>query len=67
MKVSFNGVRMNIARTYNLVVASQTEAERRDAMGQLRQNIGALLACYDDAVVGDCDDISGSIELKEEV
>ena len=65
MKVSFNGLRMSIARTYNHVASAETDEERKDAMEQLRQNLGALMACYDDSVLGDCDDLSDKIELKE--
>ena len=94
MKVSFNGLRTNLANAFNQAVdaanalpkdeshavtamarngdtcdiGSHEYARLRtnldEALGELQGFVAGLLACYDDAVEGDCDDLSDEITLK---
>lgn len=78
MKVSFDGLRKNIAFDYNDVVdmVNQFEdlspdAERvlnnlRKSLNILRGSIGGLLACYDsEQMPDDFNDLSEQVELLE--
>ncbi len=50
MKVSFDGIRKNIARAYNEVVrcfVDESEEATENALMELRQMLQGLMACYD--------------------
>lgn len=66
MKVSFDGMRRNIARSYNEMAIKlkdiPLDENQKEAIEQLRSNIGGLLCVYDDEVP-DCNDLSEMVEL----
>lgn len=50
MNVSFDGLRKNLARSFNEVcrnIVDGSEEDIEEALMDLRSMIGALLACYD--------------------
>lgn len=69
MKVSFNGLRKNIAYDFNLVVERIKYLELDQDLGseinRLKTSLDCLLACYDDEVEGDFDSLSETINLEE--
>jgi hypothetical protein len=70
MKISFDGLRQNIAFDFNQLAKelnsiSMDEEEVIKLTNQLRSSIGCLLACYDkDQQPDDFNDLSG-LELEE--
>ena len=71
MKVSFDGLRQNMARNFNDLVSDIRDLDRqdiehlKDSVNFLRSSIGCLLACYDkDQQPDDFNDLSG-LELEE--
>ena len=61
MKVNFDGLRKQIAKDYNMLVAAihqKDEEEIIEKMRWLRQSIGGLLCCYDDKCPDDINDLS---------
>lgn len=75
MKISFDGLRKNIALDLNNLIESVNESpnvsylaenEIKPYLGSLRRSIGALLACYDrDQMPDDFNDLSDEIKLLE--
>ena len=61
MKISFDGLRRNIARAFNDVVRDPSCENMED----LRMHIANLLAVYDDDVKGDCNELSDDVKLLE--
>jgi hypothetical protein len=61
MKISFNGLRKNIARAFNEVIREPNYSN----MDELRMHIANLIAVYDDDVQGDFDDLSDDVKLLE--
>lgn len=74
MKVSFDGIRKNIARSYNEVVrcfVDESEQETEEALMELRQRLRALMACYDPEKqpedFNDLDDIIILTSLRDDI
>jgi len=67
MKISFDGLRMNLAKSYNelfCALRDSTDDEKQvEAMLSLRQNIGILLCMYDDSNKEDSNCLIDDIEL----
>ena len=62
MKVSFNGARENLARSFNELVEDMeidgTVSTHSEPLYQIRQDIILLLCIYDDNIEGDCDSLA---------
>lgn len=73
MKVSFDGLRKNIAADFNVLVQEMqylgdecSAKYLREYVNNLRGSIGGLLACYDsEQMPDDFNDLSGEIKLLE--
>jgi hypothetical protein len=76
MKVSFDGLRRNIARDFNQVAKEVDDLKEilstneiswlRNDLGVLRSSLGALMACYDsEQAPEDFNDLSEEIKLLE--
>jgi len=67
MKISFDGLRMNLARSYNSLVQSipNPTEEQKEAIRYLRTNIGAFLCLYDDDDKEDMNMLLDEITLYE--
>jgi hypothetical protein len=61
MKISFNGLRKNIARAFNTFLIDRTD----DNLDELRSHLGMLMAIYDDDIDGDCDDLTDIVHIVE--
>lgn len=68
MKVSFDGIRKNIAGAYNTMVISLDGQElndsQKDAIDGLRSMIFGLLCIYDDSDKEGFSDLSDKIKLQ---
>lgn len=62
MKVSFDGLRKQIARDYNKIAYELSHAndpeDVAERMQELRRSISCLLCCYDDKCPDDINDLS---------
>ncbi len=68
MKVSFDGLRKNIARAYNDLAQSMLNYDDKETiderMDDLRSMIGGLLAVYiPDDPDGDCNNLADDVKL----
>jgi hypothetical protein len=76
MKVSFDGLRKNIAEDFNSLISEfryqnnrlpeNSYINIRDEIANLRKSLGCLMACYDTRdMPEDFNDLSEEIELLE--
>lgn len=69
MKISFDGLRKNIAEDFNALIEtikSSPSADLCEDIGDLRASVGALLCCYDQLQMpDDFNDLSEEIKLLE--
>ena len=64
MKLSFDGIRKNLARTFNDLVETELSYEQREIMRDMRQIVGGLLCAYDPRdQPDDCNMLADEIEL----
>jgi len=70
MKVSFDGLRRNIALCWNEYIeslSSEWESDRLEALDNLRFNISNLMCVYDDNIADDCNDLSDIKILSQDM
>jgi hypothetical protein len=74
MKISFDGLRKNIAADFNALAEDVQDLESfldrgtgfADGINKLRSSLGALMACYDsEQMPDDFNDLSEEVELFE--
>jgi hypothetical protein len=75
MKISFDGLRRNIANDFNALVVEIISEDKKlgqgaclnldDEVNRLRQSIGCLLACHDTHQQPDDFNDLSDVELKE--
>lgn len=74
MKISFDGLRKNIAVNFNALAEDVQDLESfmdkktglADRINKLRSSLGALMSCYDsEQMPDDFNDLSGKIKLLE--
>lgn len=64
MKLSFDGIRKNLARTFNDLAETDLSFEQREIMRDMRMVVGGLLAAYDPRdQPGDCNMLADEVEL----
>jgi hypothetical protein len=47
MRLSFDGIRRNLAYSFNDLASTELSSEQREIMRDMRQFVGGLLAAYD--------------------
>ena len=71
MKASFDGARINLAKTYNRIAdqvnfgVPLSNNDLKEDMNDLMSAIGGLLCMYDSNDENDCNDLSDKIKLIE--
>lgn len=66
MKLSFDGIRKNLARSFNDLAETDLSFEQREIMREMRQIVGGLLCAYDPRdQPDDCNMLADSVELLE--
>ena len=66
MKLSFDGIRENLANAFNDLADTELSYDQRTVMRRMRMIIGGLLAAYDPRdQPGDCNMLAGKIELAK--
>lgn len=64
MKLSFDGIRKNLAGAYNDLAATELSYEQREIMRWMYQIVGGLLSSYDPRdQPGDCNMLADEVEL----
>lgn len=64
MKLSFDGIRKNLAGAYNDLASTELSYEQREIMRWMRQCVGGLLAAYDPRdQPSDCNMLADEVEL----
>lgn len=64
MKLSFDGIRKNLAGAYNDLASTELSSEQREIMRWMRQIVGGLLAAYDPRdQPRDCNMLADEVEL----
>lgn len=64
MRLSFDGIRQNLACTFNDLASTDLSFEQREIMREMRQFVGGLLAAYDPRdQPDDCNMLADKIEL----
>lgn len=64
MKLSFDGIRKNLARAFNELAETELSPEQLEPMRFLRQVVGGLLCAYDERdMPGDCNMLADKVEL----
>jgi hypothetical protein len=65
MKASFDGVRMNLAHSFNRLAHTDLDRYQIQEMQTMRECIIALLCMYDENCTDDCRDLIDEIRLEE--
>jgi hypothetical protein len=64
VKLSFDGIRKNLAGAFNDLASTELSDEQREIMRWMRQIIGGLLAAYDPRdQPDDCNMLADEVEL----
>ena len=64
MRLSFDGIRKNLAGAFNDLAATELSDDQREIMRWMRQIVGGLLASYDPRdQPDDCNMLADEIEL----
>lgn len=66
MKLSFDGIRENLANTFNDLANTELSYEQREIMRDMRRFVGGLLCAYDPRdQPNDCNMLADKIRLLE--
>ena len=66
MKLSFDGIRKNLARYFNELAETELSFEQREIMRDMRGIVGGLLCAYDPRdQPDDCNMLADKVELVE--
>ena len=64
MKLSFDGIRKNLASAFNDMAATELSFEQREIMRDMRRFVGGLLCAYDPRdQPDDCNMLADEVEL----
>jgi hypothetical protein len=64
VRLSFDGIRENLADAFNDLASTELSDEQREIMRWMRQIVGGLLAAYDPRdQPGDCNMLADEVEL----